>query len=136
MALTDRVRERVNTAIDPHPMPDERLLVAAIGTRSRRRRQFLLSLVNPMLTAFTQRPYYVALTDRRLLVLKPGLARANVVEEVLAEPRSTVRVEGARHGRLRSVLALRRQPSDEEWRFEFGRMWRSEVTTLTQSLGG
>lgn len=135
MALTDRVRERVNTAIDPHLMPDERLLVAAIGTRSRRRRQFLLSLVNPMLTAFTQRPYYVALTDRRLLVLKPGLARANVVEEVLAEPRSTVRVEGARHGRLRSVLALRRQPSDEEWRFEFGRTWRSEVMALEQALG-
>lgn len=134
MALTERVRKRVTEAARPHLLPEEQLLVAAMGVRSRPRRRFLLSLLSPILTAFEQRPYYVALTDRRLLILKPGLTSGKVVEQVLAEPRSTVRLEDVRHGPLWSVLGLRQQPSGEPWRLEFSRTWRGEAHALEQRL--
>lgn len=136
MGLAQRVQRRVTEAVEGHLAAGERLVAAAIATRSRPRRQLLLGLLSPLLSAVSQRPYYVALTDQRLLLLRPGLRHGTVAEEVLADPHQTIELEEARHGLLRSVLVLRRQPSGERWRLELGRSWREEAEAIAGALGG
>lgn len=134
MPLTDKVRTRIEEAARAHLLAGEQILAAGMAVRSRRRRQFLLSLLSPLLTAFSQRPYYVVLTDQRLLVLKPGLMRGTSAEHVWADPPSTLHLEESRQGPLNSVLTVRRQTTNEVWRLELNRMYRAEAERIRQAL--
>lgn len=130
MGLTDRARRRIVEAVEGRLEPDEHIRVSAMCTVVRS--GVLPVLLGPIAQAFTNRPHYIALTDRRLLLLRPTLSGKDE-ELVFADPLETAEVVSAKDGLVQTKIVLRRATGDEV-RLEFAPGWRKDATTIRGAL--
>lgn len=130
MGLTDRARRRIEEAVGGRLEPGEELRDSGMCQLVRSR--LLPALFGPIAQAFANRPHYVALTDRRVLLLRPSLTGKRE-ELVFADPVETVEVASAKDGMVRMRLVLRRA-TGEELRLEFAPGWRETGRALRDAL--
>ena len=120
------MEQAVRTVLEP----GEQLAALAMATVGPR--LWVHLLLGPIATAFLERPHYVAVTDRRLLVLKPSLT-GNQTHLVWAEPRDTVRVLDFR-SRFGTRLRLRRMRDGAVIHLSFARAWRGQAGAIQAAL--
>lgn len=126
MAIGERVRSRVEETVREHLQGGEELRRYAMCVVVRH--QMLAFLLGPIAQAFTNRPHCLAVTDRRVLLLKPTLSGRSA-ELVFGDPLGTVEVVSAKDGLMRSKLRVRRA-SGQEFRLEFAPTWKKDGAAI------
>jgi hypothetical protein len=89
-------------------------------------------MLGPLAIPFLERPHYVAVTDRRVVLLKPSLT-GREAPLVWTGPRGAVSVVEFR-SRLKSKIRLRRVDGGEV-HLKFARSWREEAEAVRKALG-
>lgn len=117
-------------AVRPVLEPGEQLSALALATIGRR--AWVDLFLGPIVTMFLERPHYVAVTDRRLLILKASLT-GQQTDLFWAEPRDTVRVLDFRF-RFGTSLRLRRLRDGAIIRLSFARAWRGQAEAIRAAL--
>ncbi len=128
MGLKERLRNRIEKIVAAHVHPGENVRGFAIATVSRHR---WLAWIFPIFAAFTDIPRYVVVTDRRFLVLRPGLMSAHA-DVLFAAPLEAVSLSSAHFG-WRCWLEVAR-PGVSATRLSFSRMWREEARVIRDTL--
>lgn len=130
MGITERLRQHMEQVVRTVLEPGEQLAVLALASIGPR--LWVHLLLGPIATTFLERPHYVAVTDRRLLVLKPSLT-GHQTRLVWAEPRDTVRVLDFR-SRFGTSLRLRRVRDGAVIHLSFARTWRDQAGAIRAAL--
>lgn len=130
MKLIERIRSRIEEAVREQLEPSEELRAYTMCTIARWR--ILVFLLGPLVQAFADRPHYLAITDNRVLLLKPSLG-GKKVEVVFRDPRGSVNAVASKDGWLRSWLKLRRA-TGEELRLEFTSVWKKDLPPIRRML--
>src|SRR6266487_850420 len=79
------------------------------------------------------RPYYVAVTDRRVIFMRPGLWSARQIRLGHADPRSAVSISDVRRGRIWNRFQYRR-PDGTTVRVNIHRIWAPEMEGIVRAL--
>ena len=125
--------------IRPHLDDDEQLLAVVDGTSGFGGREYLLTVVTVGLYAIfyllrQYRRYAVAVTDRRVLIVRTAIVGGRALGDPLAFPRSSVRVRDLMPGYLKSTIDLQLETPDGPRRFAVTRAYLAEVEDLLAAL--
>jgi hypothetical protein len=126
--LTRRITEAV------HPFLEKKETISRSADVLKGPKTLLASMLTPIGYFALERPRYVALTNRRLLVVIPPARRGGEPRLEAAFPREDVTVERFDQGPVWARLVLRTPGG--RLGLNFARVWRDEAAFLTRKLGG
>lgn len=133
--FADRMAARIEDHVRPYLSPGERIRVLAQAVEDKPGEKFLVGLISLPAQAFVEWPFYIVVTDRRFLVLKPSLT-GEVTEVTISQPLSGVVVERFGRRLFRTLLVVRSGPTSQPLRFAFGPAWRSRAEAIHEALTG
>lgn len=133
--LAERMASRIEERVRPHLLPGERIEALALAVEDDPRRKFWVGFISRFAQAFVERPFYIVVTDRRFLALKPALT-GEVEEVTISEPLPGVVVERFARRLLRTLLVVRPGPASRPLRFTFGPAWRARAAAIRAALRG
>ena len=129
----ETIRQQFSDALAPVLDPGERVVAAG----------YAVSGPSPWLTgalgivlmlALGMRYFYVAVTDRRVLLMKASLMTQKPKGLALAFPVTAVKVAAVNRAGVWSNLKLQ-PPSGKQMRLNFHRIWREEMDQVAKAIG-
>lgn len=131
--LGERMATRIEEQVRGHLAPDERIVALALAATDRPWRRFWYGLISPFVQALVERPRYIVVTDRRLLVLRPTVT-GKVVETAVSEPLAGLAVRRFRRGPFRTLLVVASRDGREVLRVTFGPAWRTRAEAIRRAV--
>ncbi|MGH7371175.1 MAG: hypothetical protein ACREJK_04960 [Candidatus Methylomirabilales bacterium] len=129
MGVKERLRQHMEQAVRAVLEPGEQVRAMAFGTVPPR--WWGYAILGPLAITFLEWPHYVAVTDRRVILLKPSLT-GRETQLVWTGPRGAVSVLEFRL-RLKTRIRLRRADGSEVL-LNFARSWRDEAEAIRRAL--
>jgi hypothetical protein len=129
-----KLRERAEQVAAETLEPGEQIVNVVQG-QARPRFWLGLELLIGAWMFFLIKYYTVALTDRRLILLRGSKLTGRAKRVEWAEPRESVVVDMHKHGLLLDKLFLRRRTQEGMVRLRVARRFRSETDAVADALG-
>jgi hypothetical protein len=128
----EKLRGRFTEAVEPELEPGERLVAGGYAVAGPN--PWLYSLIGVIgMLLLGVRGYYVAVTDRRVILIRATLWRSRPAGLAFAEPLSSVEVTQVRSRAIWSSLRYRR-PDGKRMRLHFHRFWRDDMKAFVAGL--
>lgn len=132
MATKSELNRRMAGVISPFLEKGEKLMRVADSLKGPK--TIIASFLTPVGFFIAERPRYVGLTNRRLLVIIPPARRGGRARLEYGVPREDVDLAPLETGRLWTRMVLRLDGRSVG--LNFARIWREEATFIHRKLSG
>jgi hypothetical protein len=128
----EKLRQRFTEAVEPELEPGEQLVAGAYAVAGPN--PWLASVIGAIgMLLMGMRGYYVAVTDRRVMLVRATMWRSRPAGLAFAEPLASVEVTRVRSRVIWSSLRYRR-PGGRRMRLNFHRIWRDDMQAFVAGL--